>query len=94
MDKLNFQHTKAVNLARRFSEQNENDLLMEDYMRPTEMLLHSEPSKKLDHVMCQQLSTHLVHLNGLPKECLKFPDVVSDLKRRDSDTTHPTQWMS
>lgn len=28
MDKLNFQHAKAVNLARRFSEQNENDLMM------------------------------------------------------------------
>lgn len=28
MDKLHFQHAKAVNLARRFSEMNENDLVM------------------------------------------------------------------
>ena len=58
------------------------------------MLLHADKPKKLDHDMCQKMGAHLIHLNTLPKECQKFNDVVSDLKRRDRDTTHPTQWMS
>lgn len=58
------------------------------------MLLHADPPKKLDHDRCQEVSAHLIHLNALPKECQKFQDVVANLKRRDSDTAHPTQWMS
>ena len=48
----------------------------------------------MDHNYCQELARHLLHPAGLPKECRKFNDVVTDLKRRDSDTAHPTQWLS
>ena len=55
------------------------------------------PTKRFDHDTCEELSKHLVHLNGiggLPKECRKYQDVVKGLSRRDSDTTHPTQFLS
>ena len=44
--------------------------------------------------MCSELSKHLMHEKDLPKECAKFRDIVGDLKRRETDTSHPTQWMS
>lgn len=79
-------HERAINLARRFSEQNENDLVMEDY---------SDVKKKtMSHDDCAELSRHLLHVTALPAECKRFQDVVSSVKRRDSDTTHPTQYLS
>ena len=54
-----------------------------------------EPNKKkVDHQYCQELARHLMHPSGLPKDCQKFQDVMIDLKRRDTDTAHPTQWLS
>lgn len=47
-----------------------------------------------DHDYCNDLAQHLIHTKSLPVECLKYSDVLSDLKRRDSDTTHPTQILS
>jgi hypothetical protein len=47
-----------------------------------------------DRKHCEELASHLVHLKNLPAECMKYQDIASDLKRRDSDTSHPTQWMS
>ncbi|KAL3924381.1 MAG: hypothetical protein SGILL_001081 [Bacillariaceae sp.] len=78
-------HERAINLARRFSEQNENDLVMEDYM---------EKKKTMSHDQCAELSRHLLHETALPAECKRFQDVVTSVKRRDSDTTHPTQYLS
>mmetsp|Transcript_19503 Transcript_19503/g.47094 ORF Transcript_19503/g.47094 Transcript_19503/m.47094 type:complete len:92 (+) Transcript_19503:245-520(+) len=83
-------HAEAVNLARRYSAQNENDLVMEDYSTDSPPMRN----KKMSHDECQELSKHLVHLNALPTTCAKYQDVVSSLKRRDTDTAHPTQWMS
>jgi hypothetical protein len=81
-------HERAINLARRFTEQNENDLVMEDYS-------DMEATKKImSHDECAQLSSHLQHLSALPAECKRFQDVVTSLQRRDSDTTHPTQYLS
>lgn len=50
--------------------------------------------KKYTREFCTELSKHLVSEKALPMECYKFRDVVRDLKRRDTDTTHPTSWMS
>lgn len=43
---------------------------------------------------CKELSSHLIHLSSLPTECRKYGEITADLKRRDSDTTHPTQILS
>jgi hypothetical protein len=46
-----------------------------------------------DHSTCQQLASRLSHYRSLPAECKSYPDVVTELKRRDSDNTHPTQYF-
>jgi hypothetical protein len=50
--------------------------------------------KQMTHDDCAELSRHLLHPVALPVDCKKFEDVMSFLKRRDSDTTHPTQYLS
>ena len=52
------------------------------------------PEINYTHDYCQSLASHLQHLKNLPKECQKFEDVRNDLKRRDSDTTHPSSILS
>ena len=51
-------------------------------------------SKKLSKEECQNLAPHMLHPNAIPKECRKYADVMQYLKRHDTDTAHPTQWMS
>lgn len=46
------------------------------------------------HDMCKEMASHMVHAKNLPADCKKYKDVVSDLQRRDSDTTHPTSMLS
>lgn len=84
-------HTNAVNLARRYSVQNENDLLQESYFEEEEKPMSV---RVFDHTYCQELSHHLLHPKSLPEECKKFTDVVNYLKRHDTDTTHGTQILS
>lgn len=48
----------------------------------------------LDHSACQDLASHMVHLKSLPEGCRAYADISADLQRRDSDTTHPTQFLS
>jgi hypothetical protein len=43
---------------------------------------------------CQNIASHLIHTKGLPEQCQKYQDVVQYLKRHDTDTAHPTQWLS
>jgi hypothetical protein len=50
--------------------------------------------KQMSHDDCAELSRHLLNPTALPAECKKFQDVMNFLKRRDSDTTHPTQYLS
>lgn len=50
--------------------------------------------REMDRVYCQELATHLIHFKSLPEGCKQYKDIASDLKRRDSDTTHPTQYLS
>ncbi len=52
------------------------------------------PPKVFDHVYCEELSHHLLHAKSLPEQCKKFIDVVTYLKRHDTDTTHGTQILS
>jgi hypothetical protein len=46
-----------------------------------------------DHDFCQELASHMVNMKSLPSACTQFHDIVGDLKRRDSDTTHATQYL-
>jgi hypothetical protein len=64
-----------------------------DYTHNPESIYIDESTKKLDHDTCQEFSRHLIHTSGLPAECKKFEDVVTSLKRHDTDTAHPTQWL-
>eukprot|EP00521_Asterionellopsis_glacialis_P005721 CAMPEP_0195262180 /NCGR_PEP_ID=MMETSP0706-20130129/9609_1 /TAXON_ID=33640 /ORGANISM="Asterionellopsis glacialis, Strain CCMP134" /LENGTH=122 /DNA_ID=CAMNT_0040316227 /DNA_START=270 /DNA_END=635 /DNA_ORIENTATION=- len=76
--------TEAINLARRLSVRNENDLLQESYTEDDD---NSSPptspfhSKDICHAMMNRLRAH----ETLPTECLQFPDLVSSLKRRNSN---------
>jgi|EP00349_Pseudokeronopsis_sp_Brazil_P006962 hypothetical protein len=84
----NFMHTKAINLARRWSVQNENDLMQENlYADTMDTPVH-------DREYCAQLAKHLMHMNSLPRGCLQYKDIANDLKRRDTDTTDPTSYLS
>ena len=49
--------------------------------------------RTFDRDYCQELSAHMMHYSSLPAQCKIYTDIASDLKRRDSDTTHPTQFM-
>ena len=57
-------------------------------------LLSDEDKKMWDHDGCQEFSKHVLHPHMLPKECQKFRDVVSNLKRRETDTTPSTSILS
>mmetsp|Transcript_10051 Transcript_10051/g.27544 ORF Transcript_10051/g.27544 Transcript_10051/m.27544 type:complete len:91 (+) Transcript_10051:3-275(+) len=84
---------REMTLPRRYTEQNENDLLMENlYESHKDTDLHMQP-KNFDHDNCQNIAKHLVHFSALPVECRKYADVVAYTKSHDSDTSHPTQWL-
>jgi len=52
------------------------------------------PEKEYDRDTCKELAKHLVHYKSLPAACLKYKDVASDLKRRETDTTDASQILS
>ena len=51
-------------------------------------------NKKYSRQECESIASHLMHLNQLPVQCMKYKEVALDLKRRDSDTTHGTAILS
>ena len=53
----------------------------------------TEEHTKYTKDFCAELSQHLLHLKNLPPQCLQYSSVVSDLNKRDKDTSHPTQWL-
>jgi hypothetical protein len=50
--------------------------------------------RRMSQKDCMELSSHLMHLKDLPMQCQQFPSVTSDLRRRDSDTTHGSEVLS
>jgi hypothetical protein len=58
------------------------------------MIGTSSAARVYDHSTCQELARHMIHFGSLPDNCKEYPDVVADLKRRDTDNTHPTQVLS
>mmetsp|Transcript_23498 Transcript_23498/g.65369 ORF Transcript_23498/g.65369 Transcript_23498/m.65369 type:complete len:91 (+) Transcript_23498:75-347(+) len=83
-------HAKSVNLARRWSIQNEPDMVMED-LYDDEMAIKKKAYSRQE---CATLATHLERFSQLPSQCVKFKEIASDLRRRDSDTTHGSQVLS
>jgi hypothetical protein len=53
-----------------------------------------QPKKTYTKTECEALSSHLIHLKSLPQQCMQYTDIATELRRRDSDTTHPTQILS
>jgi hypothetical protein len=43
---------------------------------------------------CEALSHHMINPRALPKQCHQYQTIVTELKRRETDTTHPTQFMT
>lgn len=80
-------HTNAINLARRWSVQNENDLMQEDFVSAPKGNQYTKDK-------CQRLASHMIHPSAIPVQCRKYDDVMTYLERHDTDTSHPTQWMS
>jgi hypothetical protein len=51
--------------------------------------------KVMDRTYCENIAKNMMHAKDLPVECqTKYSDIVHELKRRDTDTTHPTQFLS
>eukprot|EP00979_Chaetoceros_neogracilis_P006869 scaffold1392_cov269-Chaetoceros_neogracile.AAC.31 len=81
-------HYRAVNLARKLTCQNENDMLgFAGYEDEGDEINYSKQ-------MCEDLAKHLMHVKSIPQECMKFSDVVHSVKVNEKDSAHPTSWMS
>ena len=51
--------------------------------------------KVMDRTYCENIAKNMMHAKDLPVECqTKYTDIVHELKRRDTDTTHPSQFLS
>mmetsp|Transcript_18925 Transcript_18925/g.41235 ORF Transcript_18925/g.41235 Transcript_18925/m.41235 type:complete len:93 (-) Transcript_18925:1597-1875(-) len=82
------EHESSINLARRLSRMNQEDLLQEPFYE-TEY-----EKNKFTHDFCAELSDHLVHFKNLPVQCNKYTDVVDKMKKKDKDTTPGTADLS
>lgn len=86
-------HTKAVNLARRYTVQNENDLMQEslyDEVEEKDVFKNKEYNKDI----CEELAHHVVHPQYLPQECNKYNEAVQIAATHDKDRTDPSQLLS
>jgi hypothetical protein len=53
------------------------------------------PPHAMDRRYCEEFASRITNVKYLPVECQeKYSDIVMDLKRRDTDATHPTQFLS
>lgn len=52
-----------------------------------------EAKVKYTKDMCSQIAQHMVHVRYLPPQCMKYDDIVKDLKSHEKDRSHPTSWM-
>lgn len=81
-------HYKAVNLARKLTSQNENDILgFSGYEDEGDDIVYTKD-------MCEDLAKHLMHVKNLPQGCMKFEDIVHTVMVNEKDIAHPTSWMS
>jgi len=50
--------------------------------------------RKYDHDSCQELAAHLINAKGLPAQCKQYTDVVTTIRRRETDRTDGTEILS
>mmetsp|Transcript_2377 Transcript_2377/g.2882 ORF Transcript_2377/g.2882 Transcript_2377/m.2882 type:complete len:88 (+) Transcript_2377:344-607(+) len=82
-------HYQAVNLARRLSSKNENDLLQESYYD-----IDDEDKVSYTKDLCSQIAQHVLHPHNLPAECMKYTDLVQKLRSQEKDMNDPSSLMS
>jgi hypothetical protein len=51
----------------------------------------SSPPRSYDFLVCQEMASRMNKNSQLPAACQKYPDIVSNLRRRETDTTHGTE---
>ncbi|GFH47337.1 hypothetical protein CTEN210_03812 [Chaetoceros tenuissimus] len=81
-------HYKAVNLARKFTSQNENDMLgFSGYEDDGDEKVYTKD-------MCEELSKHVMAVKHLPNQCMKFSDIVHSVEVNEKDSVHPSSFLS
>mmetsp|Transcript_13242 Transcript_13242/g.32312 ORF Transcript_13242/g.32312 Transcript_13242/m.32312 type:complete len:154 (-) Transcript_13242:15-476(-) len=81
-------HARAFNLARRYSERNENDLLQESFMDDDDDGDYGHKKSKNSNFSapyCESLlQRHMPQGYEMPTECMRFSSFRQGLIRRDS----------
>lgn len=49
--------------------------------------------EKFTKDFCKSMSQHVIRVKSLPQQCMQYPDIVAEVKKKDNDTVHPTQWL-
>ncbi|KAL7567127.1 hypothetical protein ACA910_009454 [Epithemia clementina (nom. ined.)] len=70
----------SYNLARRYTAQNEPDMIQEDMVSP--------PSTPNSRKSCFDLISKVCPAHPLPVECERYDDVTMELRRRNSDRSN------
>eukprot|EP00544_Gedaniella_sp_CCMP2646_P003234 CAMPEP_0202506988 /NCGR_PEP_ID=MMETSP1361-20130828/51484_1 /ASSEMBLY_ACC=CAM_ASM_000849 /TAXON_ID=210615 /ORGANISM="Staurosira complex sp., Strain CCMP2646" /LENGTH=127 /DNA_ID=CAMNT_0049141079 /DNA_START=548 /DNA_END=931 /DNA_ORIENTATION=- len=73
-------HADAVNLARRLSSRQENDLLQTNLYATSPSESTDDDTTSLQY--CQGLAAKLTSVKDLPTACKKYPEVVKTLQRQ------------
>ncbi|KAI2489714.1 hypothetical protein MHU86_24881 [Fragilaria crotonensis] len=74
-------HSHSFNLARHLSNRNEPDLLHESLVEDSSADMDSSYSKEF----CKAIANKMCVDSSFPSECKRFPDIMSELRRRNSD---------
>ncbi|KAI2504924.1 hypothetical protein MHU86_9533 [Fragilaria crotonensis] len=87
-------HSKAFNVARRLTAQNDFDIMHSCVEETVDDTMSTTPPRKFDYLSCAELASHLTKTKQVPPECSKFTDIVSSIRRRETDSTNGTEILS
>jgi hypothetical protein len=58
-------------------------------------ILPNQTKEEMDRGHCESLAQHVLRAKDLPMDCqMKYSDLVQTIKRRETDTTHPSHLLS
>lgn len=60
----------------------------------TDDAMSTTPPRKYDYLSCAELASHLTKTKQVPPECNKFTDIMSSIRRRETDSTNGTEILS
>lgn len=81
----------SVNLARRLTSLNENDILgFSGYEDDDDTPL----TKPMTQEACAEMAAHVLHARNLPVQCKDYKDIVNSITSRETDATDPTSLLS